>query len=300
MIINQSQLQNLHLFKGNIVPTKIETIDWTSNSQYESDNYVVVEKLRQKSGKTYHYYYIIMCKCCGELKKIQSSDWNNQRIRKCIKCLSLDKCSSHIGYENTTYKVIGINVEKSNKNNRRTYYDVICKNCGSHLVLRWDSIISDTKNGRCSKCQGNNIIPSKSAVINVAYNRCKQNAISRNFNFSLSKDEFIKLTQGNCHYCGTQPIEIQSLKRYNKTGIPIYMNGIDRIDSSKGYSIDNCVSCCEICNRMKLNYNIDFFHQHVEKIYNYHKSLTTISKESTLQADGNGSGRLPEKEDDIV
>lgn len=299
MIINQEQLQQLHLFKGTSVPTTIETIDWSQNPKYESDNYVVIEKLVQKS-KTYNYYYIVMCKKCGELKKIQTSDWNSQRMRKCLKCLSLNKQQAHIGYENNTYKVIGINVEKSRKNNKRVYYDVVCKNCGEKLTLRWDSIVADTKNAKCAKCKGNNIIPSTNSVTNVAYNRCKQNAISRGFNFSLSKEEFIKLSQKNCSYCGAKPIEVQSLKRYNRTGVPIYMNGIDRIDSTKGYSIENCTACCETCNRMKLNYDINFFYTHVEKIYNYHKSLTTIPRGSTSQAYGDGSGRLPVKEDDIV
>lgn len=50
---------------------------------------------------------------------------------------------------------------------------------------------------------------------------------------------------------------------------------------------------------MKLNYDINAFYQHIDKIYQ-HKSLTTIPEGSTLQANGNGSGGSPEMEDDIV
>ena len=32
--------------------------------------------------------------------------------------------------------------------------------------------------------------------------------------------------------------------------------GIDRIDSNKGYTKDNVISCCEMCNRMKSDYNV--------------------------------------------
>jgi hypothetical protein len=28
-------------------------------------------------------------------------------------------------------------------------------------------------------------------------------------------------------------------------------NGVDRVNNDFGYSIDNCVSCCKVCNRMK-------------------------------------------------
>jgi len=35
--------------------------------------------------------------------------------------------------------------------------------------------------------------------------------------------------------------------------------GIDRVDNKKGYVVDNVVSCCTICNRVKNNMSyIDF------------------------------------------
>lgn len=36
-------------------------------------------------------------------------------------------------------------------------------------------------------------------------------------------------------------------------------NGIDRIDSSKGYTIDNCALCCRQCNYLKNNMSQDDF-----------------------------------------
>lgn len=300
MIINEEKLKQLHLWNGQIVESKIEKIDWRANELYVSDNYIVLEKLAQKYNNTYHYFYIIQCTKCGNLKKIYTSDWKNQRIRRCINCLSINKRYSHVGYENLTYKVISVNVEKSNSNKKRVYYNVICKNCGAHLILRWDAIQSDTKHGKCCKCCGNNCIANSNALFNISYNRYKQNAIVRGFTFELTNEEFNRLITSNCHYCNSEPVEIQSLKRYNKTGKPIYMNGVDRIDSNKGYTIENTVPCCEMCNRMKLNYNIDKFYEHIEKIYNYHKSLTTIPNGSTSQANGDGSGEHPNKDDDIV
>ena len=51
---------------------------------------------------------------------------------------------------------------------------------------------------------------------------------------------------------------------------------LHRKNSNIGYTIENCVPCCEMCNRMKLNYDINTFYKHIYKIY-HHKSLTTIS-----------------------
>ena len=82
--------------------------------------------------------------------------------------------------------------------------------------------------------------------------------------------------------------------------------GIDRIDSSKDYTLDNCVSCCGMCNIMKNKFDIDEWFSKIGEIYRNHvdKCSTTISKESTSQVNGDGSAELltakQVKEDDIV
>lgn len=54
-----------------------------------------------------------------------------------------------------------------------------------------------------------------------------------------------------CYYCGA---------------IPNPYNGIDRINSAEGYYLDNCVPCCEMCNKMKLDYPIKEWYNHMKKI----------------------------------
>jgi hypothetical protein len=36
-------------------------------------------------------------------------------------------------------------------------------------------------------------------------------------------------------------------------------NGIDRVDNTKGYSVDNCVPCCRRCNVAKADMTPDQF-----------------------------------------
>lgn len=45
----------------------------------------------------------------------------------------------------------------------------------------------------------------------------------------------------------------------------IAYNGIDRVDPTKGYIIDNCVPCCTTCNYMKRILQRDEFLDHVKK-----------------------------------
>ena len=59
--------------------------------------------------------------------------------------------------------------------------------------------------------------------------------------FEFTLDEFSKIINKSCYYCGEDGY------------------GIDRIDSSVGYLKDNCVSCCSMCNYMKNNYTEEEF-----------------------------------------
>lgn len=82
--------------------------------------------------------------------------------------------------------------------------------------------------------------------------------------FNLTKEQVKEITSGNCHYCGCPPCQksICSSKGSTKEAIEhsIYTyNGIDRKDNTKGYTIDNCLTCCVRCNRAKLAMSYEEF-----------------------------------------
>lgn len=119
------------------------------------------------------------------------------------------------------------------------------------------------------------------------YRNSKRNAKSRNHDFDLSFEEYDNIIQQECAYCGSQPQTNQKLvEERGSTKEPLfYYNGIDRIDSKRGYSIDNCVPCCAKCNYMKRTYEKEEFFSHIKLIYEHmHLGSTTISEESTSQA----------------
>jgi 5-methylcytosine-specific restriction endonuclease McrA len=94
----------------------------------------------------------------------------------------------------------------------------------------------------------------------------KQGATRRNLEFSLEKEEFRKLTSGNCVYCGQIPSSISIVDHCY--GIYVY-NGVDRVDNSKGYVSDNVVSCCEYCNKAKHSKSKEEFLLWVKRIYEF-------------------------------
>ncbi len=90
--------------------------------------------------------------------------------------------------------------------------------------------------------------------------RYKSKAIERNIEWALSYEEFVSFLYKNCFYCDTIPLQGRDIK----------YNGIDRLDSSKGYIIDNCVTCCGRCNWSKGIMSYDQFIDMVYKIYQIH------------------------------
>jgi hypothetical protein len=72
---------------------------------------------------------------------------------------------------------------------------------------------------------------------------------ARGREWSLTDAQFEELITSDCFYCGAPPVEIPARKGHFK--FPGSAGGIDRIDSSKGYTIDNCRPCCSSCNYMK-------------------------------------------------
>ena len=67
------------------------------------------------------------------------------------------------------------------------------------------------------------------------FNQYKGRAKQRNIPFLLTEEEFKGFWQQPCAYCGA---EIETI-------------GLDRIDSSGPYHIDNVVPCCWSCNQKK-------------------------------------------------
>ena len=79
--------------------------------------------------------------------------------------------------------------------------------------------------------------------------RYKFNAKKRGYGWALKDTTVYELFKQPCHYCGiTDKI------------------GIDRVDNSKGYTIENAVPCCSPCNKMKGTMLVEEFKNHCIEI----------------------------------
>ena len=152
--------------------------------------------------------------------------------------------------------------------------------CGKEFKSRTNKIKSRKGCRSCTSsitsAKRNHKIPHY-GYINRLYKDYKSGAKKRNLKFELSLEEFYDIITKNCSYCGQEPIEHIN-DNIIKTIDPPKHNGVDRIDSSKGYLKKNVTSCCSKCNYAKHEMNIEDFKFWIKKVYNnlIEKSSTTI------------------------
>lgn len=127
----------------------------------------------------------------------------------------------------------------------RTFWVCLC-DCGKTIEVQCNSLRNNhTKSCGCLK-KG---LPSKEAEYNARFRNYKISAAKRNYDWQLNREEFESIVTKNCYWCGDQPEYKEYRNGKGKWGA--YMNGIDRLDNSKGYTIENSKPCCSTCNRIK-------------------------------------------------
>ena len=99
-------------------------------------------------------------------------------------------------------------------------------------------------------------LPAGVSVMRRILAQYKRDAENRDFEWHLTEDQFVFLTQKPCQYCGREPHITRVTKDSN--GSYTY-NGIDRIDSELGYVVGNVVPCCKRCNVAKGAGSLDDF-----------------------------------------
>lgn len=99
-------------------------------------------------------------------------------------------------------------------------------------------------------------------------------AVKRNLLFNLTIEQFESIVRSPCSYCNS----------FNEERVI----GIDRINSNKGYVIDNVVPCCSVCNIMKSDLTKEEFFEKIVEIYKHsienkedEKNINILIEEAT-------------------
>jgi len=178
--------------------------------------------------------------------------------------------------------------------NKISFYSAKCTECGQVFRVDGRNLRSGASK-RCVQCGLNhtkqaNIGKIKARTtpekmkLKYLYKNKKKNAIRNGHAWDLGKKAFKKLVFANCTYCGIEPsttvniLKNQALHSYWVDNGFITYNGIDRVDSSKHYTEDNCVTACWKCNNSKNNLSVEAFEAWVTRVYNHLQAAKHLNR----------------------
>lgn len=135
----------------------------------------------------------------------------------------------------------------------RSYFKFKC-DCGTEKVI----LSSGVKSGNTKSCgclskevlKSRRISENHSEVTAIVLGY-KRHAADRKLEWLLGRVDVENIIKLPCYYCGQPPSNTKKTK--NSIGNGLKYSGIDRIDSNIGYTINNVVPCCKICNYAKSN-----------------------------------------------
>lgn len=147
-------------------------------------------------------------------------------------------------------------IERVNKKKNVAHWRCLC-DCGNEtVVIGRDLRSGHTKSCGCWRYEATRNNTYKNGMyydgtnLTIIYSNYKRAASIRGLTFELNYADFRKITSMDCHYCGIKPSNFSKFKGQGHLRASAY-NGIDRVDNSKGYVLENCVPCCKQCNFAK-------------------------------------------------
>jgi hypothetical protein len=208
----------------------------------------------QEDGRNKHGQILWKCRCtCG--KEITTPGVNLRRgdTTSCG-CYrnELSSQRSRLDISSKRFHSLVAMKPVGKDNHRQILWKCKC-DCGGEIITTCARL--RTGGTKSCGCKRRKYKPKESAIYRLFYDyqeRAKRKEISFDFSF----DQFALITSQPCFYCKQEPLNNR------KVGINSYTySGIDRVDNSKGYTVDNCVPCCKICNHAKSNMSLSKFLQ---------------------------------------
>lgn len=143
-----------------------------------------------------------------------------------------------------------------------------------------------TKTGIRHTCKACQYMPNPrchptEAVHKHLYHACKNSAIFRELEFVLTLQQHKEIISQNCYICGAKPVPYNHYTKEATRKIVkqaridsgwIVKNGVDRVDNSKGYTVDNCKAACVQCNYAKQDYSLEEYVNHCHKVIKFNEA----------------------------
>lgn len=214
------------------------------------------------------------CSCdCGGNKTVSLSSLRAGSVRSC-------GCIARKGFKDKTeqeknglvlQKYIGSNKYKC------SMYEVSCR-CGKIFIAEGNDILSEKiRSCGCGVIRAiENRANYQESIINNLFRDYFHKAKLRGYVFELNIQKFTELIKDKCQYCGIESSNIKTTKNTLKGNITLSYNGIDRKNNDLGYTTDNCVTACRICNQAKHQMTEEYFKIWLERLFAFKENKEGI------------------------
>jgi hypothetical protein len=209
-----------------------------------------------------------LCQCdCGNKTIVKYRNLINGNTKSCG-CLKQEKTSKRCLIDMIGRKCGKLTVIERCGLTKQNSVAWLCEcECGTRIIA--DGI--KLRNGKINNCGciKHNVtrLPFGEAAYNSIVCGIKKGAKKRDLEWNLTDEQVRSLITQSCYYCGKKPMQTNGIgSRLN--GVFFY-NGLDRVNNSLGYTIDNVVPCCKFCNRAKDVMTIDEFKTWIYNVYEH-------------------------------
>lgn len=212
------------------------------------------------------HYLKVNCICdCGSTCVVRRSTLKGNGVTSTKSCGCLKK-THFINLTGNKYNLLTVEKYLGKDNSKNNIYECKC-DCGKSIIAQG----SDVKTGKIKSCGCLSSTKSTlrgvesglTPLIRSVFNGYKRD---RGYEFKLTMEQVEQLIKQNCHYCGSEPKNIKTIRLKTHTKVLRY-NGIDRMNNDVGYVLSNVVPCCRNCNIAKHTYSVEFFKELITNIY---------------------------------
>jgi hypothetical protein len=216
--------------------------------------------------------WVVQCGC-GKITQKSSNKLLGGHSRRCRQCDGRERRALMAVGQRFGHLVVESQAESRHVADKHNGYRSIrwnCRcDCGRLVDVAGFQLRQSNGTRQCLPCSrvvvGRQLrLPEGVAARNMALAGIRNRAKKRGQAWELDDETFDNLIQSPCSYCGRPPRN--KARGWISCDTMIY-SGIDRVDSSQGYTKENSVACCGRCNRWKSDATVEEFKAHVKLIY---------------------------------
>lgn len=223
-------------------------------------------------------YWICDC-ACGKTKRISGHRLNMPNGTRSCGCLQKERTREALTIDLTGKRfgrllVKGRGIPIIYDDQSVVTWNCLC-DCGATKVARGYNLREgSTKSCGCLSVEvgnGGHFNPNRNDALLRRVCRRQLDAARDRQSCDLTYEEVKEIIFRPCRYCGKVGTRVQKDIQNGKkiSELEVYYNGLDRLDSSVGYTKQNTVACCWICNRAKGTISEVDFKSHISKMYNH-------------------------------